>query len=167
MDTLESMFPGVEYEVSRRPAHALLQPKRNETDRSSSFGVMPSRRPWRSCSSRGDGDLEAAIEALLEMVKDASPAPSGSGGGRRETERLPGGAAFEVPRQHPVLERDTQIRTDEMIARRMQEQIFSEALQEQTPTCFSPITGMLGGSTAVGESAHTPLLPCAPPFPQL
>merc|ERR1719401_2244550 len=41
-----------------------------------------------------------------------------------------------------------------MIARRMQEQIFSEALQEQTPTCFSPITGMLGGSTAVDTSSY-------------
>jgi len=87
-----------------------------------------------------EGDLEAAIEAMLEMVKDSEPPEPAVGGG----------PAFEVPRQHPILERDTQIRTDEMMARRMQEQIFHEALQEQTPTCFSPITGMLSGAGAAG-----------------
>ena len=90
------------------------------------------------------GDVEAAIEVLLEMAKDSAPSGSGSSGGGRAT------VAPEAPQQHPILERDTQIRTDEALARHMQDQIFSEALQEQTPTCFSPITGLLSGSTARG-----------------
>ena len=124
MDTLQSMFPNVEYETLEI--------------------VLESQ----------EGDLEAAIEAMLEMVKDSEP--SGSGGGDRRVEES---AAFEgPPAVHPIIERDTQIRTDEMIARRMQEQIISEALQEQTPTCFTPITGMLsgGGSGPYGQAQGLP-----------
>jgi hypothetical protein len=118
METLESMFPNVEYETLEI--------------------VLESQ----------EGNLEAAIEAMLQMSKDSEvPSSSESAGGFKgalPVVSVPDPDPFAGPR-NPVIERDDQIRADEMLARSMQQQIISSALQEQTPTCFTPITGMLGG----------------------
>ena len=94
-----------------------------------------------------EGDLEGAIEALLEMAKDTQPTSSGDEGGgggdgggrnerRREVSHDP--VAFEVPHQHPIIQRDTQIRTDEMIARRMQVS-SSRSENKFSPFFFLPV----------------------------
>ena len=82
-----------------------------------------------------EGDLEAAIEAMLQMSQEIEPQPA----------TMTAAAAAFVEPVNPVIQRDDQIRADEMLARTMQEQIINETLQEQTPTCFTPITGILGG----------------------
>jgi len=79
------------------------------------------------------GDVEAAIEAVLRMNDEGE-------GQQVHSSSRPGSSALAGP-EILNFDRDAQVRSDEVIARHLQEQFISETLQEQTPTCFTPITG--------------------------
>ena len=81
-----------------------------------------------------EGDLEAAIDAMLQMCKDSEEVPSSSEASQPRRAVVSGfkGARPAVPvpvsvpddpfaePRNPVIERDDQIRADEMLARSMQ-----------------------------------------------
>lgn len=106
-----------------------------------------------------DGDVEATIDAILRMTQESQPSTSSAAPGPSSSMMdVPLGPSVPTDMRPPsmhALERDAQIERDAQLARRLVEEDLNEALREQTPTCFSPVVGMLssGGGRAGGRAS--------------